>query len=118
MNRWMITSRFRREGRQSREALAQAADLCPARAHPAGRSIGSAHPPAGRSSHDIAPPDILSPLRGRADMTLRRTAGWLAIAFLVWFAISRPVPAAHVVHNIGSFLSHAAAGLSRFVSQL
>jgi hypothetical protein len=45
-------------------------------------------------------------------------AGWAAIAFLVWFVIEQPAAAAHIVHNIGAFLSSAAHGFSTFVASI
>jgi len=45
-------------------------------------------------------------------------AGWAAIAFVVWWIIEQPTSAAHLVHNIGTFLSTAASGLSSFVANI
>jgi hypothetical protein len=43
---------------------------------------------------------------------------WAAIAFLLWWIIQEPTNAAHLVHNIGTFLSNAASGLSHFVASI
>jgi hypothetical protein len=44
--------------------------------------------------------------------------GYLAIAFIIWWVIQEPTSAAHLVHNIGAFLSDAAHGLSSFVASI
>ena len=51
-------------------------------------------------------------------MNLRTVLGWLAVAFLVWWIIEEPAAAAHVVHNIGTFLTSAAHGISSFFASL
>jgi hypothetical protein len=43
---------------------------------------------------------------------------WALVAFVVWWVIQEPGNAAHLVHNIGSFLSSAATGLSHFVASI
>jgi hypothetical protein len=43
---------------------------------------------------------------------------WLVVAFVVWWVIQEPTDAAHLVHNIGTFLSSAAVGLSHFVTSI
>jgi hypothetical protein len=43
---------------------------------------------------------------------------WLAVAFVVWWVIEAPTNAAHLVHNIGTFLTTAAGGLSHFVASI
>jgi hypothetical protein len=43
---------------------------------------------------------------------------WLAIAFVIWWVIQEPTNAAHLVHNIGNFLTSAASGLSHFVASI
>ena len=45
-------------------------------------------------------------------MNLKTIAGWAALAFIVWWILEEPAAAAHVVHNIGNFLSSAAHGIS------
>jgi hypothetical protein len=52
------------------------------------------------------------------DVNAKTIAGWAAIAFVVWWVIEQPQAAAHLVHNIGVFLSTAASGLSSFVSSI
>jgi hypothetical protein len=51
-------------------------------------------------------------------VSLKSILGWLALAFVVWWIIEDPTGAAHVVHNIGSFLTSLAHGLSSFFSSL
>jgi hypothetical protein len=43
---------------------------------------------------------------------------WVIVAFVVWWVIQQPAGAAHLVHNIGTFLSNAATGLSHFVASI
>jgi hypothetical protein len=49
---------------------------------------------------------------------LKSVLGWLALAFVIWWVIEQPTGAAHIVHNIGAFLSTAASGLSHFFSSI
>jgi hypothetical protein len=51
-------------------------------------------------------------------VSVKTIAGWAVIAFIVWWVIEQPTNAAHLVHNIGTFLSTAAAGLSHFVASI
>jgi hypothetical protein len=51
-------------------------------------------------------------------VNVKQIAGYALIAFLVWWIIQQPTNAAHLVHNIGTFLSTAATGLSHFVSSI
>ena len=51
-------------------------------------------------------------------MKLSNILKWVILAFIVWWVIEAPGNAAHLVHNIGTFLSTAANGLSHFVSSL
>ena len=51
-------------------------------------------------------------------MNLKTIAGWAAVAFLVWFVIEQPTAAAHIVNNIGTFLTTAAHGLSNFFASI
>lgn len=51
-------------------------------------------------------------------MNLKTILGWLALAFVVWWIIEQPSAAAHVVHNIGVFLTSAAHGLSNFFASI
>jgi hypothetical protein len=50
--------------------------------------------------------------------TFKQLLFWTGIALIVWFIIEEPTTAAHVVHNIGTFLSTAARGVSTFVSSI
>jgi hypothetical protein len=52
------------------------------------------------------------------DVNLKSILGWLALAFVVWWIIEQPSGAAHVVHNIGTFLTSAAHGLSNFFASV
>jgi hypothetical protein len=52
------------------------------------------------------------------DVNLKTILGYLAIAFVVWWVIEQPSGAAHVVHNIGAFLTSAAHGLSNFFASI
>jgi hypothetical protein len=49
---------------------------------------------------------------------LKQVLGWAAIAFILFYLIKQPVGAAHVVHNIGNFLSSVAHGISNFLTSL
>lgn len=51
-------------------------------------------------------------------VNLKSILGWLALAFVVWWIIEQPSGAAHVVHNIGTFLTSAAHGLSNFFASI
>ncbi len=51
-------------------------------------------------------------------MTLKSILGWLAVAFIVWWVIEQPTAAAHVVNNIGTFLTTVASGLSHFFASI
>lgn len=51
-------------------------------------------------------------------MKLGNILKWVVIAFVVWWVIQQPGNAAHLVHNIGTFLSNAASGLSHFVASI
>lgn len=51
-------------------------------------------------------------------MQLKTILGWLALAFVVAWIILQPAGAAHVVHNIGTFLTSVAHGLSSFFASL
>lgn len=51
-------------------------------------------------------------------MKLSSILKWVIIAFVIWWVVQQPSNAAHLVHNIGTFLSNAAAGLSHFVASI
>ena len=49
---------------------------------------------------------------------LKTILGWLAVAFLLFFVIKDPTGAAHIVNDIGNFLSSVAHGLTAFFTSL
>lgn len=51
-------------------------------------------------------------------LNLKTVLGWLAVAFIIWWVISAPTSAAHVVHNLGTFLTTAASGISHFFTSI
>lgn len=51
-------------------------------------------------------------------MSVTKLAKWAGLAFIVWWVVQQPTSAAHLVHNIGTFLSSAANGLSHFVTSI
>jgi hypothetical protein len=51
-------------------------------------------------------------------VTLKQLGWYTAIAFVIWWIIEEPTTAAHVVHNIGVFLTTAAKGISAFFAAL
>jgi hypothetical protein len=51
-------------------------------------------------------------------VNLKSILGWLAVAFIIWWIIEQPTAAAHVVHNIGTFLTSAAHGISSFFASI
>lgn len=51
-------------------------------------------------------------------MNLSTVLKWAAVAFVLWWVIQQPTSAAHLVHNIGSFLTTAATGLSHFIATI
>ena len=51
-------------------------------------------------------------------MSIKTILTYAAIAFVVWWVIQQPTNAAHIVHNIGTFLTTVANGLSRFVASI
>ena len=51
-------------------------------------------------------------------MKLSSILKWMIIAFVIWWVVQQPSNAAHLVHNVGTFLSNAAAGLSHFVASI
>jgi len=48
----------------------------------------------------------------------KQILGYAVIAFLLFYIIKEPGGAAHVVSNIGNFLSTVARGFSNFLSSL
>ena len=51
-------------------------------------------------------------------MSVKSIVGWIVLAFIVWWILVEPAAAAHVVHNIGAFLSSAAHSISTFVTSI
>lgn len=51
-------------------------------------------------------------------MNLKTILGWVAVAFIVWWVLVDPAGAAHIVHNIGAFLSAAAHSLTTFLTSI
>ncbi len=51
-------------------------------------------------------------------MKLKTVLTWAGTAFVIWWVIQQPQSAAHLVHNIGAFLTTAASGLSHFVASI
>jgi len=51
-------------------------------------------------------------------LNAKSIAGYLAIALVIRWVIEAPASAAHVVHNIGTFLSAAASGITQFFSSI
>jgi hypothetical protein len=51
-------------------------------------------------------------------LNAKTVVGWLALALVVWWVIEAPSSAAHVVNNIGNFLSSAAHGITTFFASI
>lgn len=51
-------------------------------------------------------------------MNLKQVLTWAAVAFAIWWVVQQPTSASHLVHNIGTLLSSAASGLSRFITSI
>ncbi len=51
-------------------------------------------------------------------LSLKQLLGYAVIALLLFFVIKDPTGAAHVVNDIGNFLSSVARGFSSFLSSL
>jgi hypothetical protein len=49
---------------------------------------------------------------------LTKVLQYLLIAFVIWWVIQQPTSASHLVHNIGTFLSTSATGVSHFLTSL
>jgi hypothetical protein len=58
------------------------------------------------------------PASREATVNLKQVLGWAAVAFILFYLIKEPTGAAHVVRNIGNFLSSAAHGFSSFLTSL
>jgi hypothetical protein len=51
-------------------------------------------------------------------VNLKTLLGYAAVAFVLWWMIESPSSAAHLVHNLGNFLSTVASGLSHFFASI
>jgi hypothetical protein len=51
-------------------------------------------------------------------VSVKNILGWLAVSFIVWWVITQPGDAQHVVTNIGHWLTGAVSGLSNFFSSI
>ena len=51
--------------------------------------------------------------RRKTRSTLLTISGWACVAFTLWWVFEDPTGAAHVIHNIGAFLSGVASGISK-----
>lgn len=51
-------------------------------------------------------------------MKVKQVVQWLLIAFVIWWVVTSPGSAGHIVDNIGSLLSNAANGLGRFITSI
>jgi hypothetical protein len=51
-------------------------------------------------------------------LNLKQLLGYAVIAFLLFFVIKDPSGAAHIVNDIGNFLSSVARGFSSFLDSL
>jgi hypothetical protein len=51
-------------------------------------------------------------------VNLKTILTYALIAFLIWWVVQQPANAAHLVHDIGDFLTSLARGLSDFVASL
>jgi hypothetical protein len=55
---------------------------------------------------------------GEASVKLSKIVKWAAVAFVVWWAITQPTKAAHLVDHIGTLLTATLNDLSHFVTTL
>jgi hypothetical protein len=51
-------------------------------------------------------------------VTLKQMMGWIGFALVLWWVVTEPQAAAHVVHRLGDLLSVVATGLGQFASDL
>ena len=51
-------------------------------------------------------------------MKPKQLLGYAAIAFVLFYVIKEPTGAAHIINNIGNFLTSVARGFSSFLSSL
>jgi hypothetical protein len=50
-------------------------------------------------------------------VTAKTVAGWAAVTFICWWVIQNPADAAHLVHNVGAFMSSTASAVSQFFAR-
>jgi hypothetical protein len=48
----------------------------------------------------------------------KQVFGWLVIAFILFYVIKDPTGAAHIIHDIGNFLTSVASGIANFFNSL
>ena len=58
------------------------------------------------------------PASREATVKLKQVLGWAAIAFILFYLVKQPTGAAHIVHDLGNFLSACARGFSSFLTSL
>jgi len=51
-------------------------------------------------------------------VNLKTILTYAAIAFLIWWVVQQPTNAAHLVHDIATFLTNLARGLANFVASI
>jgi hypothetical protein len=51
-------------------------------------------------------------------VSIKTVLGWVALAFVVWWVIETPANAAHLIQNIGTFLSNGVRLLDDFFRSL
>jgi hypothetical protein len=66
----------------------------------------------------VATKSGLERVQGGRALKPKQIAGYAAIAFILFFVIKDPSGAAHIITNIGNFLSSVARGFSSFLDSL
>jgi hypothetical protein len=51
-------------------------------------------------------------------VSLKTVLGLLCVASIVWWIIEQPTGAEHIVHNVGTFFTTVASGISNFFSSI
>lgn len=51
-------------------------------------------------------------------MRLRTLAGWLGLAFVIWWVMTDTAQASHLVTSAGHFLNTTVAGVRRVLGQM
>jgi hypothetical protein len=49
---------------------------------------------------------------------LRQVLTYAIIIFIIWWVVTQPTNAAHLIHNIAGLLTTTAKGLSNFITNL